>query len=262
MTMKRIAFPAAILALFFGVLVSVIAQDAPSRGNAGAQPASAPAEAKAVICFESRKGATEVTQKELKPGLPNVKCSPTTGAVLWYGDPFDGTVPMGKMPLLDKLPDGQAVVNRAPRSSTCWRSAARPVTTAPIPRASRPDNKPVPIPTMDAMFPTPRTCSTAAAASGAWTATTRPSATSWSTTSVSPISFDQPQLLCGKCHGDKLRDWRDGIHGKRIGDFTTRARSAGSPAPNATTPTMCRTASATRASCSFSRSRRPNCPRA
>ena len=30
-----------------------------------------------------------------------------------------------------------------------------------------------------------------------------------------PVSFDQPQLLCGKCHGDKLRDWRDGIHGKR-----------------------------------------------
>ncbi|MBK7815300.1 MAG: hypothetical protein IPJ52_13980 [Rhodocyclaceae bacterium] len=29
-----------------------------------------------------------------------------------------------------------------------------------------------------------------------------------------PISFDQPQLLCGKYHGDKLRDWRDGIHGK------------------------------------------------
>jgi hypothetical protein len=36
-----------------------------------------------------------------------------------------------------------------------------------------------------------------------------------------PISFDQPQLLCGKCHGDKLRDWRDGIHGKRIGEFVS-----------------------------------------
>jgi hypothetical protein len=36
-----------------------------------------------------------------------------------------------------------------------------------------------------------------------------------------PISFDQPQLLCGKCHGDKLRDWRDGIHGKRIGEFAS-----------------------------------------
>jgi hypothetical protein len=39
-----------------------------------------------------------------------------------------------------------------------------------------------------------------------------------------PVSFDQPQLLCGKCHGDKLRDWRDGIHGKRIGEFTTAGK--------------------------------------
>ena len=39
-----------------------------------------------------------------------------------------------------------------------------------------------------------------------------------------PISFDQPQLLCGKCHGDKLRDWRDGIHGKRIGEFVSTGK--------------------------------------
>ena len=39
-----------------------------------------------------------------------------------------------------------------------------------------------------------------------------------------PISIDQSQLLCGKCHGDKLRDWRDGIHGKRIGDYTSTGR--------------------------------------
>ena len=36
-----------------------------------------------------------------------------------------------------------------------------------------------------------------------------------------PVSIDQPQLLCGKCHGDKMRDWRDGIHGKRIGQFVS-----------------------------------------
>ena len=59
-----------------------------------------------LVCFESRKGASEVTQREIKPGWPNVKCSPTTGAALWYGDPFDGTVPMGKMPGLENLPEG------------------------------------------------------------------------------------------------------------------------------------------------------------
>jgi hypothetical protein len=39
-----------------------------------------------------------------------------------------------------------------------------------------------------------------------------------------PVSMDQPQLLCGKCHGDKLRDWRDGIHGKRIGEFASTGK--------------------------------------
>jgi hypothetical protein len=31
------------------------------------------------------------------------------------------------------------------------------------------------------------------------------------------ISFDQSYELCGQCHGEKLRDWRYGIHGRRIG---------------------------------------------
>ncbi len=33
------------------------------------------------------------------------------------------------------------------------------------------------------------------------------------------IPFTQSYLLCGQCHGDKLRDWRVGIHGKRIGSW-------------------------------------------
>ncbi len=33
------------------------------------------------------------------------------------------------------------------------------------------------------------------------------------------ISFDKSYLLCGQCHGDKLRDWRIGIHGKRTGSW-------------------------------------------
>ncbi|MBI5755284.1 MAG: hypothetical protein HZA12_00005, partial [Nitrospirae bacterium] len=33
------------------------------------------------------------------------------------------------------------------------------------------------------------------------------------------ISFNQPQKLCGKCHGEVYIDWRLGIHGKRIGSW-------------------------------------------
>jgi len=31
------------------------------------------------------------------------------------------------------------------------------------------------------------------------------------------IPFGDSYRLCGQCHGDKLRDWKVGVHGKRIG---------------------------------------------
>ena len=36
------------------------------------------------------------------------------------------------------------------------------------------------------------------------------------------LGFDESYLLCGQCHGDKLRDWKVGVHGKRIGDWNGR----------------------------------------
>ncbi|OFX42671.1 MAG: hypothetical protein A2046_17095 [Bacteroidetes bacterium GWA2_30_7] len=33
------------------------------------------------------------------------------------------------------------------------------------------------------------------------------------------IGFDESFKLCGQCHGDKYRDWKVGVHGKRIGEW-------------------------------------------
>ena len=33
------------------------------------------------------------------------------------------------------------------------------------------------------------------------------------------IPFDESYRLCGQCHGEKLRDWRAGIHGRRTGEW-------------------------------------------
>lgn len=33
------------------------------------------------------------------------------------------------------------------------------------------------------------------------------------------VDFSRSYLLCGQCHGDKFRDWRVGVHGKRTGDW-------------------------------------------
>jgi hypothetical protein len=36
------------------------------------------------------------------------------------------------------------------------------------------------------------------------------------------IDFSESYLLCGQCHGDKYRDWRAGVHGKRTGEWNGR----------------------------------------
>ncbi len=37
--------------------------------------------------------------------------------------------------------------------------------------------------------------------------------------SGAPVDFTASYQLCGQCHGDKFRDWRGGIHGKRTGSW-------------------------------------------
>jgi len=36
-----------------------------------------------------------------------------------------------------------------------------------------------------------------------------------------PIPYDQPQLLCAKCHGPVYRDWTNGVHGRTDGYWNT-----------------------------------------
>ena len=33
------------------------------------------------------------------------------------------------------------------------------------------------------------------------------------------LNFKESYKLCGQCHGDKLRDWKVGVHGRRIGEW-------------------------------------------
>ncbi|MFO0580848.1 MAG: hypothetical protein U0229_01100 [Anaeromyxobacter sp.] len=33
------------------------------------------------------------------------------------------------------------------------------------------------------------------------------------------VPFTESYRLCGQCHGDKLRDWKVGVHGKRTGHW-------------------------------------------
>ena len=224
--MKKLAIYTLAAALLGSTLYAV------SAAEKAAEPAQAAAPAEAAkeppVCFESRKGASEVTQKEVKPGLPNVKCSPTTGAALWYGDPYDGTVPMGKMPGMEKLPEGHAVVKPRseklalmPMCGTACHNGVGPQFNPPtLPK----DKRAKPNPTMEAMVPDLANLQHGRGRIWCMDCHHNTKRNMLVDHFGDPVSFDQPQLLCGKCHGDKLRDWRDGIHGKRIGEFTSTGK--------------------------------------
>lgn len=39
-----------------------------------------------------------------------------------------------------------------------------------------------------------------------------------------PIDFKKSYLLCGQCHGPRLREWRAGVHGKRSGSWSGKKK--------------------------------------
>ena len=34
------------------------------------------------------------------------------------------------------------------------------------------------------------------------------------------VPFEESYRLCGQCHGDKYRDWKVGVHGRRVGSWS------------------------------------------
>jgi hypothetical protein len=38
------------------------------------------------------------------------------------------------------------------------------------------------------------------------------------------VPFEESYRLCGQCHGDKYRDWRAGVHGRRTGSWNGHKR--------------------------------------
>jgi len=179
--------------------------------------------AEETICFESRKGSSEVTKTEIAEGLPNDKCSPRAGGVLWWGDPFDGTEAMGKMPVEADYSKGEAVVKpRAPQLSFL------PVCGVACHNGTFPAENDDPNPRKLVMHGdvVPDALNLQHGRGGIWCLDCHHSDTRNKLVDNfgNEVSFDEPQKLCGKCHGPVYRDWRDGIHGKRIGEWASTGK--------------------------------------
>ncbi len=171
------------------------------------------------VCFESRENAS-IKQTELNEDLNNVECSDSTDAVLLWNDPYDGTEPMQDPGVLDFELPGEAVVKpRTPHlllytvcGTACHNGTFPPKNDDKHPRTLVMHQDVVPdalslqhgrgsIWCLDCHHPDQRNM--------------------LMDNFGSPVSFNEPQKLCGKCHGPVYRDWRDGLHGKRIGDWAS-----------------------------------------
>ncbi|MDO8445180.1 MAG: hypothetical protein Q7T53_03590 [Deltaproteobacteria bacterium] len=193
---------------------------------------SAAATAPVTDCFESREGYTAVTRVEnvTPDGNPNVKCSPTTNGVLWWGDPFDGTVPMGDMPAFgpDDKTRGDYETEEAvvkPREPMLMYFNMEPTQncafchngqTVPFPT----DKNPRLLAAHQDIVENSMQLMHGRAAFWCLDCHNATNRNKLIDHKGNEVSFNQPQQLCGKCHGEVYIDWRMGIHGKRIGSWT------------------------------------------
>jgi len=168
-------------------------------------------------CFESRDVYSTRQRVEIEPGVDNIKCSKATGGVLWFGDPFDGTEPMGEMPVEGAYSHEEAVVKPRTKQLKWFMpcTSCHNGQTVPYPKDKKPRllmmHQDIVENSMDLQHGrqaiwcldchNPRNRDTLIDNLG------------------EEISFNQPQRLCGKCHGQIYGDWRAGVHGKRIGNW-------------------------------------------
>ena len=181
-------------------------------------------------CFESRKGYTATTRVENavpQYGYPNVKCSPKTGAVLWYGDPYDGTIPMGDMPELKNDPTRgdyrNAVVKPREPQLTYFNLGPKGCVTCHDGKtvAYPKDKKPRLLTMHQDIVENSLQLQHGRGALWCLDCHSPTNRNKLVNRQGDEISFNQPQKLCGDCHGELIIDWRMGIHGKRTGSWVT-----------------------------------------
>lgn len=207
------------------VLFSFLIASFVLSGFAYAQESTSPE-----VCFESRGmknedgevvGYTIREKRDVEPGWPNIKCSTRTGGVLWWGDPFDETEPMGELPIEADYTYEEAVVKPRTEHLTnviglypCADMCHGDPEIVAVPKDTTPREL-VAMHTEKAQLPTDLKHGRGAI----WCLDchSRTNRNMLIDHRGNEISFNQPMKLCGKCHGQIYRDWRDGIHGKRIG---------------------------------------------
>jgi uncharacterized CHY-type Zn-finger protein len=177
-------------------------------------------------CYESRKDATNLAKVENvvpKYGYPNVKCSPTTGAVLWYGDPYTDTEQMGEMPHFDDQADevfAKAVIrSRVKHLKTLTQTGMKCSDCHPSADPATQQNDPRQIMNHQEIVADAAKLQHGRGAIWCFDCHNAANRDTLVDRRGKEVSFNESQKVCGSCHGDLYSDWRKGLHGKRIGEW-------------------------------------------
>jgi uncharacterized CHY-type Zn-finger protein len=207
-----------------GLVLQNMPGEAVAEGKSGAAPSTS--DAAQNECFESIKGATELSKMDNvvpKYGYPNVKCSPATGAVLWYGDPYGGTEPMGEMPSYGDHTDGdfaQAVIRpRAKSLKTLVQTSMQCSGCHPGADQATQQNDARQIMMHQDIVSDAAKLQHGRGAIWCFDCHNAANRDTLVDQRGQEVSFDASYKVCGSCHGDIYSDWRMGLHGKRTGEW-------------------------------------------
>ncbi|XCN75336.1 MAG: hypothetical protein Q3M24_11600 [Candidatus Electrothrix aestuarii] len=199
------------------------AQEEPAVEQEAPADAAPATSAAGVECYESRKDATKILQVQNanpKYGYPNVKCSPTTGAVLWYGDPYTGTEPIGEMPKYGDKTDGdfaQAVIR--PRTGHLKTIQQTNMQCSGCHQAPPQQTNPRQLMMHQDIVSDASKLQHGRGAIWCLDCHNAENRDTLIDQQGNEVSFNQSQKVCGSCHGDLYSDWRMGLHGKRTGEW-------------------------------------------
>jgi hypothetical protein len=177
----------------------------------------------AETCFESREKTSSVQVTGGEGDKPNVKCSETTRGVLWWGDPYDGTVPMAEMPVEGDYSRYEAVVKPRSAQMTLYSVCGVACHNGTFPPPTD-DNTPRTLTMHQDMVPDATNLQHGRGAIWCLDCHHAETRNKFVDHSGGEIDFDSSQVLCGKCHGPLFRDWRLGLHGKRIGEWASTGK--------------------------------------
>lgn len=172
------------------------------------------------ICFESRERASKITPDTTEDGEPSIKCSDDTGAVLWSTDPYHKTVPMAPRKIEGDYSRGEALVKTREDQMVLYPVCGVSCHNGVFPPPKE-DNKPRALMMHRDVVSDPMNMKHGKGAIWCLDCHHKKDRKSLTDNSGNTIHINDSPTSCGSCHGKALADWRDGLHGKRTGEWAS-----------------------------------------